>query len=262
MTDVAGNIETTDQRRPRIGLTLMLDRPELDRHVPRYSMNRRYFTAIRRAGGIPIPLAPGEVSEMALYVSAPGEAAASYALDGLVLSGGGDMEGKYFGEETSPLATDLDPERDAMEMALLKTLRRTTLPILALCRGIQVVNVAWGGTLHQDISTALPGASQHSYTKTHPRDYLAHPVEIAPESQLARIMGVVNCEVNSLHHQAINRIGDELVATAWAPDGIIEGVESTEPGRFLIGLQCHPEDLPNHKPLQKPFAALIDAARR
>jgi putative glutamine amidotransferase len=254
------NTVTGSLRRPRIGLTLMLDTPTLDIHLPRFGMNEAYFTSIRRAGGIPIPLVPGDVEEMALYVSGHGIAPAPYQLDGIVFSGGGDMDGKYFGEETSPLCRDLDPQRDEMEMRLLLTLRETGLPILALCRGFQVLNVAWGGTIHQDIATALPEALEHSYSKPHPRDYIAHGLSLAPQSRLAEIMGVEQCDVNSLHHQAINRLGDELIATGWAPDGIIEGFESSDPERFLFGLQCHPEDIPESRPLQRPFEALVKAA--
>ncbi|MCK4305504.1 MAG: gamma-glutamyl-gamma-aminobutyrate hydrolase family protein [Candidatus Eisenbacteria sp.] len=269
-------------QRPRIGITLMLDCPEQDTHLPRYGMNRTYFESVRRAGGIPVPLAPGCSEEMRLYLAereASGQRVISppLALDGLCLAGGGDLDPSYFGQEKHPNCGEPEPERDAMEMTLLSLARNAEIPILAICRGIQVLNAAWGGTLIQDIASECPAAGQHTFAKDHPRDYLAHEIRIQPGSGLHEILGATALRVNSLHHQAVDRLGEGLVATAWAPDGIIEGLEMSrsdhthgggeggpEKGaeRFLIAVQFHPEDLQQHEPMRGLFTGLVDAARR
>ena len=245
--------------RPRIGLTLMCDSPKRDKHLPRYGMNTSYFAAVRRAGGVPVPLAPGDADEMELYVEG-----APLALDGILLPGGGDIHPTYFEEETHPKCGPPEQERDEMEMKLLALIRESRMPILALCRGIQVLNVAFGGSLIQDLGAQRPEADEHSFFKTHPRSYLAHAIDIEPASRLARILKTTSIKVNSLHHQAVDRLGAGLIATAWAPDGIIEALELADPSaeRYLIGMQCHPEDIQEQEPMRWLFDSFIEAARR
>jgi putative glutamine amidotransferase len=251
--------------RPRIGLTLMVDEPERDTHLPRYGMNRSYFAALRNAGGVPVPLAPGAAEELALYFRDPAapEIAPPFELDGLCLAGGGDLEPSHFGQERHPLCGRPDVERDRMEMTLLDLIRPGQIPVLAICRGIQVLNVAWGGTLIQDIASQRPEAAEHYYKAPSPRDHPAHPIRIAPESRLARILGCTTLTTNSIHHQAVDLLGDGLAATAWAPDGIIEGLEAAdrEDRRYLIAVQFHPEDLVALAPIRRLFASLVAAAR-
>jgi len=247
---------------PAIGLTLMLDRARHGEHVPRYSMNRTFFTSSRRAGGVPIPLAPGDPQEVAHYL--PRGAGAQQGcgfLDGLCLTAGGDLDPRFFGQAPKPGCEEPDAERDALEFELLARVRGSRLPILALCRGIQVLNAAWGGTLIQDIARERRGALDHSHHEGRSRAALVHEIRVAPGSLLHRILEVERRPVNSLHHQAIDRVASGLVATAWAPDGIIEAVECEPAQAFLLGVQFHPEDLPDDPGMQRIFTAFVAAAR-
>ena len=161
--------------------------------------------------------------------------------DGVLLSGGGDIDPALFGEEPHAATAEIEPERDRVELTLARWVVERDIPFLAICRGIQVLNVALGGSLLQDIPSQVPDALPHSFDRqTTPRDYLAHPVKINPESQLARVMQLEVAQTNSWHHQAIMRVADGLQVTALAPDGVIEAVEV--PGRrYAIGVQWHPE---------------------
>jgi putative glutamine amidotransferase len=249
--------------RPRIGLTLMTDRPIHDTHVPRYGMNRTYFASIRHAGGIPVPLAPGDAQEMRLFFSRDPQLPAEFPLDGLCLAGGGDLDPSFYGQPMRPGCGTPDAERDAMEIELLERVRNSDVPIFAICRGIQVLNAAWGGTLVQDIALERPGAGQHDWAKDHPRDHLAHEIRVAAGSRLRSILGGETARVNSLHHQAVDAPAPGLSATAWAPDGIVEAMEATDAGsRFLLAVQFHPEDLQEHAPMRRLFEAFVAAGRR
>jgi len=248
------------RNRPRIGLTLMLDQPERDQHLPRYGMNRSYFDAIRRAGGVPVPLTPGDEEEIDLYLGA----GAPLALDGVCLAGGGDLDPSYFGQQMRPGCLQPDSERDAMEIALLGRARDLDLPILAICRGIQVLNASWGGTLIQDIATERPDAQEHYFTmeKGFPRHHLAHEIRITPDCRLQGILGATRLHVNSIHHQAVDEVASGLVATAWAPDGIIEGLEIASPSdRFVVGVQFHPEDIQHLDPMRRLFQRFVERSR-
>ncbi len=254
--------------RPRIGVTLMLDEAERDTHVPRYGMNRTYFTGIRAAGGVPIALLPGPPEEMQLFVGSAREAAddahrrSSPALDGVCLTGGGDLDPSYFGQPRRPRCGPPDVERDAMEMTLLELAKDTGLPILAICRGMQVLNAAWGGTLIQDIASERPEAQEHFFSSPHPRDHLAHEIRIDPDSRLAGIVGCTHLMTNSIHHQAVDRLGEGLKATAWSPDGLIEAFEPADPDdpRYLLGVQFHPEDMLADVQMRRLFESLVEAA--
>jgi len=271
--------------RPAIGLTLMLDLAHHGEHVARYSMNQTFFSSIRRAGGTPVPLAPGDPQEMARYLPGGADVVEGRGfLDGLCLTAGGDLDPRLFGQPRKPGCEEPDRERDEMEIALLARVRGSGLPILALCRGIQVLNAAWGGTLIQDIARELPDALDHSHHEGRPRETLVHEIRLSPGCLLHGIFDTDQRPVNSLHHQAIDRLAPGLVATAWAPDGIIEAVE-LEPGagaaensdsasarprpeegggvarRFLLGVQFHPEDLPDDPGMQRIFSTFVDAAR-
>lgn len=252
---------------PRIGIVLMTDRATKDDHVPRYGMNRTYFEAIRAAGGLPVPISPGPTEELVVYMPGHGISNCEPILDGVCLAGGGDPDASFFGEQQHPQAKEPDLERDRTELHLIGLARERALPILGICRGIQIMNIALGGTLIQDI------ASQHGTTVKHdnwngtPRDFMAHEIRIAAGSLLAHLIGAERISVNSLHHQALGRLGRGLRATAWAPDGIVEAVEadagqSSERTPFLLGVQFHPEDLQAHEPMRKIFASFVaDAAR-
>jgi len=204
----------------------------------------RYPDRVAKAGGIPVLLPP-----------VPGISEVMGRLDGLVLSGGGDIDPAGYGAEPHPETTSVRPHRDAAEAELLSAAIRRGLPVLGICRGLQVINVAMGGSLHQH----LPDVVGHHGHASAPGSYGAHPVRVKDGSQLAGILGRTQVdEVPTQHHQAVQRLGDGLTAVAWSDDGLIEAVELDTPGcPFTVAVQWHPEagdDL-------SLFHALVAAAR-
>ncbi len=238
---------------PVIGITASIDHRS-PAYGETYSLTRKYAEGVRQAGGVPL-IVPHNLDEDSLR-------AVLARLDGIMLSGGGDVDPVLFAEEAHPATSEIESERDRVELTLAQWIVERDIPCLAICRGIQVLNVALGGSLLQDIPSQVPDALQHSFDRqTTPRDYLAHPVKIDPASQLARIMRLEVAQTNSWHHQAIKQVADRLRVTAIAPDGVIEAVEV--PGRrFAVGVQWHPEwlfeEYPEH---QRLFAGLIEAAQ-
>jgi putative glutamine amidotransferase len=199
---------------------------------PKLALNRTYFNALENAGAtvIPIPIVR-DVERLRFHYE---------LLDGLLLPGGADVEPRRYGAAArQDCNLYLMPELDEVELRLLAWAIADDLPILAICRGIQVLNVACGGTLWQDLN--VEGATIESHD-CEPRDLLAHGLDVEPDSLMARAFGQTNLAVNSLHHQAIRDLGPSLRAVARSADGLIEGVEM--PGhRFVMGVQCHPEEL-------------------
>ena len=177
--------------------------------------------------------------------TAPAEALAG--LDGLLLTGGEDVSPALYGETPHEKLGDVDATRDAFEIALVTEARARDLPIFAICRGIQVLNVAFGGALIQDIPSEVPGALEHQLAVPQHESYaLAHEVWLEPDSLLAELMrerlsDADSCEVNSRHHQAIKRLAAGFKVSATAPDGIIEAIEDPA-ARFCLGVQWHPEN--------------------
>jgi putative glutamine amidotransferase len=198
-------------------------------------MNQRYFRPVLELGGLPwmIPLLADEVDTLrGIYDR----------LDGVLLPGGVDMDPSTYGEAISPLCGRLDPARDAVELQLARWAIEDGKPILGLCRGEQVINVAMGGSLYQDVGTQFEGAMMHEYypSKGYERSHLAHHVEVPAGTRLRELLEHPTVPVNSMHHQAVKTLGSGLVASAFAPDGIIEAVEGTSDG-FVVGVQWHPE---------------------
>ena len=195
----------------------------------RVTLNTAYVRALAGAGLVPLVVPP---------ILAP-EAACS-ALDqvqGLVLTGGEDVDPGRYGAAPHSRLGEVDPLRDALELALIAGARARRLPILAICRGIQIVNVALGGTLYQDLPTERPGAIAHSDTRSR------HGLQIEPGSLMHRTLGAVSATVNSRHHQAIRDLAPPLRASAWSEDGVIEGTELRSAGDpWLLAVQWHPED--------------------
>ena len=176
----------------------------------------------------------------------------------LLLSGGADIDPDAYGEARAPACETPQPDRDRWELALTRHALQRGIPILGICRGMQLLNVACGGSLYQDLTTQALQSQRHAWSD-HPRDYLAHSIEIAPGSRLAAIIGVRAHEVNSLHHQAVQRIGAGVTITAWAPDGVAEAMELRD-HPFALAVQFHPEELaPADAPSRALFVAFVQA---
>ncbi|OGL13658.1 MAG: hypothetical protein A3F92_05030 [Candidatus Rokubacteria bacterium RIFCSPLOWO2_12_FULL_71_22] len=236
-------------RLPLVGVTTSVT---VDRYPERAYLNSAYVRAVELAGGAPVLLPPplGADARDALWAR----------LDGLVLTGGGDVDPRHFGEPRHPAVAEVSEARDALEFELTRRALAQGFPLLAICRGIQVLNVALGGSLHQDIPSEPGSPLAHSQTER--RHQPTHHVKVREGSRLAAILGTHEVDVNSFHHQALARLGRGLAAVAWAPDGIVEGVEETAGGdRFVVGVQWHPEDLVEHDPAaRRLFAAFVTAA--
>lgn len=217
-------------------------------------MNHRYYVAVAGVGGAPfmIPLLEDEGVLRALYER----------LDAVFLAGGVDMDPASYGEELHPLCGRTDPPRDRVELLFARWALQEGKPVLGVCRGMQVLNVALGGTLLQDCAELHPGAIKHDYFPGagHERDYLAHTVTVREDTRLRALLGEAEVPVNSMHHQGILRLAEGLVASAHAPDGLIEAVEV--PGDpFVVGVQWHPEMLLDHDPAtRRVFEAFVAAA--
>ncbi len=207
-----------------------------------------YVLAIVRAGGVPV-IIPPTTNESLLETYAK-------KLDGFVFTGGDDISPYLYGEVPIKGLGSVDVERDLYEIKLIRMILEYNKPLLAICRGIQVLNVALGGTLYQDLPSEHPSKINHSYTISS-KSYPAHYVKIDEKSKLARIVGTTRLAVNSFHHQAIKKLGNGLQATAWADDNIIEAVE-LEGENFVIGVQWHPETMAEKDtPSQQIFNALV-----
>lgn len=216
-------------------------------------LSNTYIQAVTEAGGIPL-LIPNDIPDEHLRNLLK-------QFDGLLLTGGGDIHPDRYSGHPHARLSNIDRERDRTEFVLLQAAVKTSLPFLGICRGFQVINVALGGTLYEDISDQYPDARKHDYYPDWPRDYIAHEVDVSPDSQLGHILNQQNVSVNSLHHQAVHRIAPELSITAHASDGIVEGFEL--PGYpFGLGVQWHPECLQAHPPMRALFRSFVDAANQ
>lgn len=211
------------------------------------SLNRAYVAALQSVGLAPVLLPtrgalPGDLS----WAS------------GLLLPGGPDVDPLRYGQDLDP-TTEPAPESDQLEFALLDWALREGIPVLAICRGLQVLNVALGGSLVQDLPQHAPEANPEA---PRPRDQLAHAMQVQRSSRLGRIVNADTIPVNSMHHQGIDQLAPRLVATGWSPDGLVEAVEL--PGDpFVLGVQYHPEELASHYPAaQAIFAAFAEACRQ
>lgn len=213
--------------------------------LPVHAVNRAYVTAIRAAGGLPL----------ILPTLAPSDAQAVLAeLDGLVLSGGGDFEPAAYGGVAGPDLMGVDPERDRWELALVVAAEDLGVPVLGICRGLQALNVAAGGTL----VAHLPDRSDQAHRVLERDREPVHSVAVVEGSLLHGLSGP-SCGVNSLHHQAADLVGSGLRAVGYAPDGVIEALEDTRWGRTL-GVQWHPELLSGQPEQGALFSWLVDAA--
>ena len=184
-------------------------------------------------------------------------------IDGVLLTGGGDVDPAFYGQERHPSVDDAEAGRDEFEIDLARRAMEADLPVLAICRGAQVLNVAAGGTLVQDIPSAVKTDLTHSLEL--PKDCLAHDIHVVSDTRLhAALGGAIDasraCHVNSRHHQSVGSLGRSLVASATAPDGVIEGIEAPE-ARFCVGVQWHPENFWRTGEFRPLFDAFVAAAR-
>jgi putative glutamine amidotransferase len=210
-----------------------------------------YVQALVQAGACPL-LIPNGLPDDLLR-------ACFSRLDGLLLTGGGDIDPVYYGAENHPKVTNVDPDRDRVELYLLGQAVQQGAPFLGICRGFQVVNVALGGALYADIAAQRPNALKHDFFEDWPRDHLAHEVQLRAGSRLAKILGEPVLWVNSLHHQGALDLAPGLQATAFAPDGLVEAVELPKHS-FGLAVQWHPEWLTAYPPMRALFRAFVEAA--
>ena len=205
-----------------------------------------------QAGGVPV-LIPSELDEsdwMELYLR----------LDGILLSGGGDIAVERYNGLPHPRTDGVDEARDALEFGLLNSAIKEGKPFLGICRGSQVVNVGLGGTLYTHVEDQHPDALKHDYFPNFSRNRLSHPVRVEEGSRLAEIVGEPVLQVNSLHHQGIKDLAPRLKPIAYAPDGLIEAVELSD-HPFGLAVQWHPEWLTDQQPTRNLFKAFVNSAR-
>ena len=201
----------------------------------RFAMSRPYITALVAVGAAPV-IIPLDLDEAILH-------SIYERLDGVFLAGGGDLNPACYGQDVYTKTEGLDMLRDSAEILVARWALEDHKPLLGVCRGVQALNVAAGGTLVQDVSDMVPHAIRHQYFPEKARDYVAHDVTTVAGTRLSNILGD-QARVNSFHHQAVAHVAPGFRVSAYAPDGIIEAIEHTN-GNFAVGVQWHPESLIN-----------------
>jgi putative glutamine amidotransferase len=242
--------------RPLIGVTTSEVRrkqrakplPQGDLPQPEIVLGVVYARAVEQAGGVPVvlpPLADRDVEPLVEHLA------------GICVSGGPDIDPAAYGADRHPKLGTVEPELDAFELAVVRRADALGLPVLGICRGCQVLNVARGGTLHQHVPDVSDGSVAHRQTASGRET--THDVRIEPGSRLAGLVGPEDLAVNAFHHQAVDRPGRGLRAVAWAPDGIVEGIEGDGDALYL-GVQWHVETLVHLERHARLFEALVDRA--
>lgn len=235
--------------RPLIGITAYgrFERPMPSEHyAEHYTVPFAYVASVRRAGGTPVIVPPGNALEDEWLER----------IDGMVVSGGTDVDPALYGAERTPIVQDPDPERDAMELELTRLLAARDVPALFVCRGMQMLNVALGGTLHAHIPDLGIGDIHRSPSG----GWSTHIVRAEPGSRTAEAMGTGEATPYSGHHQAVDTVPDTLAITATAPDGLIEGLEAPD-NTWIVGVQWHPEVTAGEDPSQQGlFDRLVSEA--
>jgi putative glutamine amidotransferase len=226
-------------------------RPQSEPPMRELALGLSYPGAVERAGAVPVILPPLRADAIDALVG---------HLDGLLLSGGPDLHPHAYGAEPHPALGPTEQEIDVFELALVRSAERHGLPIFAICRGMQALNVARGGTLVQDLPSECGGPIAHRQDE--PGRIPTHPVRLTPDSRIAAIVGATDIQVNSFHHQAVDRLGEGLRQVGWAEDGVVEAIE--DPRRdFVVGVQWHAESLSETEPVQGDLLdAFVDAAAR
>ncbi len=237
-------VTTSEMRMPRRTQPL----PEGDPPQAEMALGIVYARAVEAAGGLPVVLPPLESGAIPPLVD---------QLSGICLSGGPDLDPAGYDADPDPHLGPVEPDLDAFELAVARRADQLAIPVLGICRGCQALNVARGGTLHQHLPDVTDGSVTHRQTASGREP--THTVRIERGSQLARIVGAEELPVNSFHHQAVDRLGRGLRAVAWAPDGIIEAIESDGESLYL-GVQWHVETLVHLDRHAALFDALVEAA--
>ncbi|MEW9702001.1 gamma-glutamyl-gamma-aminobutyrate hydrolase family protein [Paenibacillus sp. SI8] len=231
--------------KPIIGITSTI--VKLHEYSEGAYVHRDYHQSVEASGGLPIvlPLTSPETFKQLLDLC-----------DGVIFTGGEDVDPSAYGEEPSPQLGTIFPERDRIELEAIRRTIEADKPLFAICRGVQVLNVACGGTLYQDLPSEYPGTLEHVQRGV-ARGKDSHAVHVEEDSELGRIFGYNQVRVNSLHHQALRTIGAKLVVTAFSPDGVVEAVEH-QGSAFAIGVQWHPESMyETDTNMQKLFQAFV-----
>ncbi len=250
---MGARVRTSD--RPLIGVSTSELREQVEQRAhgepPRREMalGVKYLRAIEAAGGLPVVMPPLEADAIDPLVE---------RLSGICLSGGPDLSAESYGAKPHPRLGPIEPELDFFELAVALRADERGLPLLAVCRGCQAINVARGGNLYQDLPDEIGGPIQHRQTQF---DGTSHSVEVAPDSHLARALGTIQANVNSFHHQAVKDLGDGLRAVAWAEDGVIEGIEAPDRD-FMLGVQWHAEGIVAQPEQARLFREFVGACRR
>lgn len=214
-------------KRPRIGIPMRIELP-----TDRFYLSRYYSEAVEAAGGAPVHIS---LIPKADYIDS-----VVAGLDGLLLPGSdSDVDPLRYGHQPHPKLGAVHPIKDETDLLLIEAAERKQIPLFAICFGMQVLNVSRGGTLIQDIGSQVAEAIKHEQGA--PRDRPSHRISLSEKTRLSNIADVEAALVNSHHHQAIETLGANLVATAWSTDGIIEAVEDPRPDRFVVAVQWHPE---------------------
>lgn len=218
---------------------------------PKQSINESYIHSLLKAGACPVMIPSGlndtNIQDLLSH------------LDGLMLTGGGDIHPKFYGSADHPLVSEIDVDRDEIELSLLKHCLSLKMPVLGICRGFQLINVGLGGTLYEDIQDQNSTANKHDFDSDFARSFLAHEVNLIPGSKLAEIFGETHIMVNSLHHQGIRLLSDQVEASASAPDGIIEALQIRD-YPYGIAVQWHPEEMQTDPKMRALFLSFTQAA--
>lgn len=235
--------------KPRILITTASNFRKTSLHRIDSLTGRNYSEAVVQAGGLPLMVSNLAPELADAYIT---------EADGLLLTGGGDPDPSLFGAEPHPELGEVDLTRDYFELALYRAAKERGIPVFGVCRGVQLINVAEGGTLHQHLP-AVPGTIQHDQGDISGTPF--HALELEPRSRLATAYGTQQIRSNSYHHQAVDRLGDGLIATARSSDGVIEALE-TKGEHFVVGVQWHPEmsfrAYPEH---HLPFQMFLEAVK-
>lgn len=224
-------------KKPLIGIT-----PNYNENTKQYQIHEDYAKAVLHAGGIPILLFP--------------ETEFPHYIDGMIFSGGGDIDPLLFGEEPIHQSGEISPLRDRYELELCKQALQTSLPILGICRGMQVLNIAAGGSIYQDILAQTGSVLKHNQQA--PRAYGTHSISVDKKSILYQLWQETDMIVNSIHHQAVSRLGTGFFVAAQSTDGLAEAIQQKDK-EFVLGVQWHPEAMPTIEQ-QAIFGRLIEAA--